>query len=178
MPPRVPRFRNRPQAFLGLRPVDRRKSERALADPNVVPQQVLAADEVPSPLAPLVGVVVEDRLMDPPPRALDLALAVHLADGVRIIDEIDHVRANIEDGHAHAAKAGFERRTKRFSSAIAPPYLDIVNEKLDERVEIARVDSESISRRQLAYLLVCNEFLYSVQILRLPRMMRRVVVGA
>src|SRR5438445_7301211 len=76
--PRLPTLgeRHPPVGMLG--PVGGREPDGVGADVGPVPELVHAAHEVPTTVAPLVGVAVEDRLVDPPLADLDLALAVHV----------------------------------------------------------------------------------------------------
>src|SRR5437868_1826030 len=85
--PRLERLGDGAHPVVVLGPVGGRQGERVDAHLGAVPELVAAADEVPAPVAALVGVAVEDRLVDPALAVLDLALAVHVADGVIVVDE-------------------------------------------------------------------------------------------
>src|SRR5581483_5623800 len=80
--PGLPELRELAGAGAVLGPVRGREAERRLADVAAVPEQMLAAHEVPVAVAPLVGVAVLDRLHDPPVSLLHLSPAVDDAGGV------------------------------------------------------------------------------------------------
>src|SRR5581483_10461956 len=84
--PRLPALRKRATPVVVLGPVGRRQRQWVDAHLGAVEELVHAPYEVPPILPALVGVAVDDGLMDPPVAVLDLGLAVDLAGGVVVVN--------------------------------------------------------------------------------------------
>ena len=120
---------------------DARASSRAASVSGLTPTSApyqsrwTAADEQPRSVAALVGVVVEDRLVDPALAVLDLALAVHRAGRVVGVDEVDDVRTDEEERAPDVAQRSVELGPQRRATVFAAD-LHVVDEQRDEIVEV------------------------------------------
>ena len=136
-------------------PVGRRKTERIHAGFGAVPELVDAANEAPTiGLDALVGVLVQHRLVDPTPVDFDLGLRIDPAGGVIGVDQIDHVRADVEDAPPDATELGIETRPERITTREITTDPDVGDEQADERVQVSRADGERVPSGELTDVFV------------------------
>ena len=55
-----------------------------------------SSNEEPLAVAPLIGVAIQNELVDPTIAILDLPMAIHLASGMSGIDNVDRVRTYVQ----------------------------------------------------------------------------------
>ena len=122
-----------------------------------VEQQMTSADETPPAVAPLVGVVVLDRLHHPLPAHLDLSPARDDPGCVVVVLHIDDVVADEEDRDTEIPQLLRETCPQCLAAHAVAADLHVVDEEADERVQIAGVEGDGIAARQLTDLLVCHE---------------------
>ena len=71
-----------------------------------------------------------------------------------VVDEVDDVRPDVQDGHADPAELALPDRAQRVTAERGPPDLDVVDEQADQRVEVATVERDRVPGDQLADLFV------------------------
>jgi hypothetical protein len=78
-----------------------------------------------------------------------LSSAVDDTRGVIRVREVDDVAADEVHRPVELGKDVREPRPQRVTPDACPPVVDVLDEQLAQRLEVARVDGQRISRRQL-----------------------------
>ena len=152
-----------------LGPVGRRQTQRVHPHLGAVEQLVEAADDVPVAVSALVGVVVADGLVDPPVAFRDLALAIDVASGVVVVDQVDLVGADVQDRRPDGRQLLLEVGPQGIAAVGVPAHPHVVGEQPDQGVQVSPVHGHRVSGRQLPDLLTGQQAGDVVHLLILAR---------
>ena len=142
------------EAIVVLGPVGWGQAQRVHPHFGAVEQLVDAANEVPAAVAALVGVVVADGLMDPPVAIGDLGLAVHVAGGMVVVDEVDLVGADIQDRWPDGSQRFLEVGPQSVAPVAVAAHASVVDEQLNEGIQVSPVDRHRVSGGELPDFLI------------------------
>ena len=70
------------------------------------------------------------------------------------VDQIEHVRADVENTPTDPTELGIETRVERITTGEIPTDPNVGDEQADERVEVSCVDGECVPSGQLTDLFV------------------------
>lgn len=110
------------------------------------------ANEEPLTVASLVGVAVEDELVNPALAILDLSMAIDLTSCVIGIDQINRVSPNIEHRDPDYTEGFCKGRTQRVAAEGVLSNPNVFDKKRNECIEISGVHSNGVVRSQLTDL--------------------------
>jgi len=97
----------------------------------------VATREIPTSIAPLVGIEVANDHHDPLASILVLGAAIHFAGRVIGIDEVDDVAADLMMRAIEGAHLRIDPALERFATLAVTTAIDIFDEEIDPGVQIA-----------------------------------------